>query len=123
MSMIALLLLSMLAGPTEPVYQYRATVSRVIDGDTYELDLDLGFNVHVREHIRLFGWNCPERFTVDGAAATEKARTILSAAKVIIVERYKGVQSFARWVAYVWVDGVDIGELLAPACVVAKGPR
>jgi micrococcal nuclease len=114
--MTALFLAVLLAGPTEPVYQYRATLARVIDGDTYEMNIDLGFHVHVIEAVRLYGWDCPERYTVEGKAVTLEATEIFKAATVIIVESYRGERSFDRWIAKVWVDGVDIGERLAPAC-------
>lgn len=117
-----IVLLVVLAGPTEPIHQHRATFVRVVDGDTYQLDVDLGFHVHVIESIRLFGFDCPERNTDAGTVATEKARALLAAAKVIIIES-KGVQSFARWVARIWIDGVDLGEALAPTCVPMKAPR
>jgi len=119
---LIVVLLLILAGPTEPVHQHRATFVRVVDGDTYQLDVDLDFHVHVVESFRLFGWDCPERNTDAGTVATEKARVLLAAAKVIIIES-KGVQSFARWVARIWIDGIDLGEALAPICVPMKAPR
>lgn len=39
---------------------YPAQLARVIDGDTVELDFDVGFHVTVRHSVRLFGINCPE---------------------------------------------------------------
>lgn len=43
------------------MYEYKAVVKRVIDGDTVVLDIDLGFRTWLRdEHVRLFGINTPE---------------------------------------------------------------
>lgn len=42
------------------MYDYQATITRVIDGDTVEAVLDLGLDVHVLAKIRLFGINAPE---------------------------------------------------------------
>lgn len=39
----------------DPMYVYRATPLRVVDGDTVDLDIDLGFHVHRHERIRLAG--------------------------------------------------------------------
>lgn len=52
------------------MYEYAARLNRVIDGDTVSLDIDLGFNVHIRQHIRLLGINCPEHGTPAGDDAT-----------------------------------------------------
>lgn len=43
------------------MYSYYCTVIRVIDGDTFVADIDLGFGIWLRErHIRIFGVNTPE---------------------------------------------------------------
>jgi len=42
------------------VYEYRATVERVVDGDTVDLDIDLGLDVHAKERCRLYGIDTPE---------------------------------------------------------------
>lgn len=42
------------------MFEYQATLDRVIDGDTYVLVIDLGFEVHVKTHARLLGVNTPE---------------------------------------------------------------
>lgn len=46
-------------------FWYGATVLKVIDGDTVELLVDLGFNVHHKIRVRLFGINTPESRTKD----------------------------------------------------------
>ncbi len=52
------------------LYTYRARVIRVIDGDTIEADLDLGFGVLLgKRHLRLSGLDCPEIKTAAGVAA------------------------------------------------------
>jgi micrococcal nuclease len=43
------------------VYTYRAELVRMIDGDTIELYIDLGFHVTVREKVRLNRINAPEK--------------------------------------------------------------
>ena len=59
----------MLPVPIQPAYRYRAALLRVIDGDTLELDVDLGFSCHYRATVRLRGLNCPEIGTEAGQAA------------------------------------------------------
>jgi len=55
------------------VYEYRARVLRLVDGDTYHLELDLGLEVTVRTAVRLIGANTPERGTSEASAATAAA--------------------------------------------------
>jgi len=50
----------------EPMYCYRATTERVIDGDTYRLSVDLGFRCSVSIEGRLQGVDCPELDTENG---------------------------------------------------------
>lgn len=48
------------------MYRYRAIVLRVIDGDTVDVDLDLGFDVWLRkQRVRLYGIDTPESRTRD----------------------------------------------------------
>jgi micrococcal nuclease len=48
------------------MYQYRATITRVVDGDTVDCDIDLGFSmVLTKQRIRLYGIDSPESRTRD----------------------------------------------------------
>jgi micrococcal nuclease len=53
--------------------EYRAKLHRVIDGDTFELDIDLGFGCWTRQVIRLRGLDTPELRTPEGKIAKEAA--------------------------------------------------
>ena len=55
------------------MYQYQGELRRIVDADTYILDLDLGFHVHIEHRIRLAGVDCPERGTLQGIQATQRA--------------------------------------------------
>lgn len=63
------------------MYEYRATILRVIDGDTIEARVDLGFDVFAVQRFRLYGINAPEtkgESREDGRAATEYLRTLIT---------------------------------------------
>ena len=45
------------------MYQYNATLVRVVDGDTVDAMIDLGFDIQVKKRIRLAGINAPESRT------------------------------------------------------------
>lgn len=42
------------------MYEYRAKVVNVVDGDTVDVQIDLGFHIVVSQRCRLRGVNCPE---------------------------------------------------------------
>ena len=42
------------------MYEYKARVHRIIDGDTVDVVIDLGFEMTTRQRIRLYGINTPE---------------------------------------------------------------
>ncbi|MFF9287523.1 thermonuclease family protein [Streptomyces griseosporeus] len=56
------------------MYVYGARVVRVVDGDTIDFDIDLGFSTHLFQRVRLLGINCPEHGTPQGEAATAYVR-------------------------------------------------
>ena len=66
------------------MYQYRCKIVRVVDGDTVDVDIDLGFGIWMhKERIRVYGIDTPESRTRDvtekvfGKLATEAVKTFL----------------------------------------------
>ena len=100
---------------TAPAYRYRALCLRVVDGDTYLLDIDLGFGVHSQQMIRLRGVNCPEANTDEGKAARTFVVELIGRAVPLVVETYKDRRTFARWVADVWVGDDPLKDLIIAA--------
>jgi len=47
------------------MYEYKARLIRVIDGDTIDADIDLGFGVWVHQRIKLYGINTPDSKSKD----------------------------------------------------------
>ena len=47
------------------MYQYACKVDRVVDGDTIDVVLDLGFDILYRTRVRLYGIDTPESRTRD----------------------------------------------------------
>ena len=48
------------------MYEYRVNILRVVDGDTVDVDIDLGFGVWMhKERVRLYGIDTPESRTRD----------------------------------------------------------
>lgn len=51
------------------MYEYAARLERVVDADTLDVRVDLGFGVWVNQRIRLLGLNAPEKNTQEGKEA------------------------------------------------------
>lgn len=76
-------------------------VVRVVDGDTVDLKLDLGFRLTTTQRFRLLGIDTPERGEVDGHTATRFVEEWLSAAPAdLTVHTYK-TDKYGRWLAEV----------------------
>jgi micrococcal nuclease len=79
------------------MYQYKAEVVRVIDGDTVELLVDVGFQMHFKGHFRLLGINAPEMPTPEGLPSKVHLESELKAiGPVINVETFKP-DKYGRW--------------------------
>lgn len=90
-------------------HDYRAVVLDVYDGDTFTVDIDLGFGVWLRnQKIRLYGVNTPEIRTKDkqekikGYKVRDYIRTQLLD-KVVILRTYKKNKGkFGRWLCTIF---------------------
>ncbi len=108
-------------GPTEAPYTYRAEVVDVIDGDTIDVHIDLGFYVWIRyQRIHLFGIDAPEP-SGDTKAAGDAATAYLDGligGKTIILKSIHGEDgpdrkgSFGNWLGIVWLDGKSINDAM-----------
>ena len=47
------------------MYEYSATLIKIVDGDTVDVLIDLGFNISKKERVRLLGIDTPESATKD----------------------------------------------------------
>jgi len=81
------------------LYEYRVENIRVIDGDTVDVDIDLGFGVWMKkQRIRIYGIDTPESRTKDkvekvfGLAAKKRLEEILSMSDDIILRSIKDIR-------------------------------
>jgi len=98
------------------MYNYNIEVIRVIDGDTIDCFIDLGFNVSIKSRIRLHGINTPETRTRDikekhyGIEAKLKLFKLLEDNEVTMVSH--GIGKFGRVLGVLYVDDVNINDIL-----------
>jgi len=100
------------------MYEYTCKVERVVDGDTIDVVLDLGFDILYKSRVRLYGIDTPESRTRN---LDEKARGKMAAAfledainngkQVVIQTKLKDSRGkFGRVLGDVVVDGININQ-------------
>ena len=106
------------------MYEYRAKVIKVVDGDTVDVDIDLGFGVWLKdERVRIMGIDTPESRTRDkvekkfGLAAKTRLKELLGATPILKTQVGKGGEDmkgkFGRILGdFLTEDGKKCGELL-----------
>lgn len=105
-------------GPTEAAYTYNAEVVDVIDGDTVDLNVSLGFYVWIRyQRIKLAGIDAPEAGTPEGDAATKHLEDLIGGKSVILKSIHGDDDparrdSFGNWLGLVWLDGKSINDAM-----------
>ena len=73
------------------MYEYKCKIRKVVDGDTVDIDIDLGFGIWLNdERVRIIGIDTPESRTSDdvekifGMAAKERVQHLLGAESTLI---------------------------------------
>ena len=98
------------------MYEYRVRkVNKVVDGDTIDVDIDLGFNVSFSQRVRLAGIDTPESRTRDlaekalGLESKKKLTALLAAAGDIIIKTEKpdSTEKYGRILGWLFIDGKE----------------
>lgn len=94
------------------IYEYRASLVRVVDGDTVFLDVDLGFRVHATLDFRLLGLDTPEvvgATKTAGLASKSELERLLALGTLRVVSTKS--DKYGRWLATIFVRLPDGSEL------------
>ena len=95
------------------MYEYNAVLDRVVDGDTIDVTIDLGFNVWKKIRVRMEGINTPESRTRDleekkrGLAAKDRLIEILKFNNNKCRLKVSGVGKYGRALATVLVNSLS----------------
>ena len=116
-----------------PSYQFPVTITRIVDGDTVDARIDMGFKIVYEERIRLLGLDTPESFTsnkkekVLGLAAKYRIKELIAEANVLPKKRGKkdvvlktskhGKGKFGRILGEIWInantgEGINVNQTL-----------
>ena len=112
------------------MYEYRAKVNRVVDGDTVDIDIELGFDIVLTgQRVRIMGIDTPESRTSDkvekvfGLAAKNRLKELLGKTAILKTQIEKDGDDakgkFGRILAdFVAPDGRMVTEIM-----IEEGPR
>lgn len=96
------------------MYEYRVKkITNVVDGDTIDVEIDLGFDVSFSQRVRLAGIDTPESRTSDkfektlGIEAKEYLKKKLKDAKDVVIKTEKpdSSEKYGRILGWLYVDG------------------
>ena len=96
------------------MYEYRVKkVLKIVDGDTIDVDIDLGFDISYTQRVRLAGIDTPESRTKDarekvlGLEVKDRLKKAIDAATdvIIVTEKPDSTEKYgAFWAGYIWTN-------------------
>jgi len=102
------------------LYTYRAWVVRVLDGDTIEVVVDLGFGARSVQTLRLRGLDCPELVSREGKEAKEFVEKLLPPSAQLLIKTTKS-DKYDRYLADVFIPRKDGSNLYLNNELLVKG--
>ena len=95
---------------------YVKEVKKVVDGDTIDADIDLGFDISFSSRVRLAGIDTPESRTVDklekqlGLESKAYLKNAIDSAKTVVIktEKMDSSEKYGRILGWVFLDGSEV---------------
>lgn len=92
------------------MYEYKAKVLDVHDGDTITAEIDLGFHVNIEAKVRFYGINAPEitGATRDaGLRSKQRVIDLISGKDIIIRTKKDKQEKYGRWLGEIYLPNND----------------
>lgn len=96
------------------IWKYKAVVDRVIDGDTIDITVDVGFSFSTQQRIRLLGVDTPESYGAKRCKAGIEVKKLMKKkleGKEIIIETGK-TGKYGRYLGTIWLGNLNINAWL-----------
>ncbi len=95
---------------------YVKKVTKIVDGDTIDVDIDLGFDISFSSRVRLAGIDTPESRTTDkmekalGLEAKAYLKNQIESAKTVVIktEKMDSSEKYGRILGWVFLDGASV---------------
>ena len=105
-------------------YKYSAHVTKVYDGDTITVDIDLGFGIIMKKQkIRLYGINTPEirgEQRPEGIISKDYLSNLILDKDIILETIKDKTGKYGRLLGIVWLDYVNINDKLVEENMAVK---
>lgn len=112
------------------MFEYAATILRVVDGDTVDLKVDLGFRHFMEDRFRMAGINAPdnENVTAKKAATAFLSGLLPVGTKVKLKTDKDETEKYGRWLGIIWISSsaLSVNTLMLDnghAVIYTGGPR
>lgn len=95
------------------MYEYKAIILEVTDGDTVKAHIDLGLRSYRTEPLRLFGINAPEKRGATkskGEEAKAFLASLIEGKEVLIHTRKDKQEKYGRWLVDIYLGGLHINQ-------------
>ena len=93
------------------MYEYNATLIRIVDGDTVWVDVDLGLDIHHQIDLRLYGINAPEMKTKAGQDSRAHLVELMQGAGSLVIQTEKDrTEKYGRYLATLLLGGMNINQ-------------
>jgi micrococcal nuclease len=98
------------------MYEYRVKkVLKIVDGDTIDVDIDLGFDISFTSRVRLAGIDTPESRTTDkeekvlGLEVKDRLKHLISTANTVVIrtEKPDSSEKYGRILGWLFLDGAE----------------
>ena len=105
------------------MYTYNAQVVRVVDGDTIDAEIDLGFDIKIKKRIRLAGINAPEPRTRNlaekkqGLASKERLKHMLEGSANEFELESKELGKYGRVLGKLYISKLAGRDTITKVCV------
>ena len=105
------------------MYNYNAKCVYIVDGDTIDADIDLGFGVKIKKRIRLAGINAPESRTRNlvekklGVAAKERLKEMLDGAANCFELESTELGKYGRVLGRLHIDKIAGKDVITKVCI------
>ena len=103
----------------DKLYHYKAKVTRVVDGDTFDVSIDAGFDTHIEKRLRLHGINAYETRKTKGVTdeqkrlgieCREKLKDLLEGQEVIIRTFKDKPGKYGRLLCVVYFGEITVND-------------
>ena len=95
---------------------YVKKVNKIVDGDTIDVDIDLGFSISFSSRVRLAGIDTPESRTTDkmekalGIESKNYLKKAIDESKTVVIktEKMDSSEKYGRILGWVFLDGSEV---------------